>query len=406
MCLFQSTKIARIFACLAAILVALAALTWSSSARAYVWMLRHDGAYVGCAMCHADPSGGALLTQYGRNLGEQKLRTYFGKHGEDEEVGSAGSFLFGAFPVPDPLLLGGDVRRLYLHTIPSRAPATDRYILMQADLQAQVSIDWLRANVSAGYVSEGALGAALTVGAKDRLVSRTQWVGAVFGDNDRFLVRAGRFNIPFGLRVTEHTLWARTVTRTDTNASQQHGVALAFNVPKWRAEVMGIAGNFQVSPDAYRERGYSAFVEHEFADRWTLGASSLLAHSERDISSGKPTWRHAHGLFSRYSPSKILVLLLEADGLLSSTQTKKDYGLTGMLQADVEPSQGLHFLATAELLDRRLGTDGVSYGLWGSAAWFFAPHADARVDLVWRSEAVTQTRASATALLAQMHFYF
>ncbi|MEI7892478.1 MAG: hypothetical protein WCI05_05275, partial [Myxococcales bacterium] len=115
--------------------------------------------------------------------------------------------------------------------------------------------------------------------------------------------------------------------------------------------------------------------------------------------------RALHGLFSRYSPSKSLVLLLEADGLLLSTQTKNAYGLAGKHQADVEPLQGVHFLGTVELLDRQLGTDGMSYGLWGSAAWFFAPHADARLDVVWRSEAPAQIRTNATALLAPLHYY-
>ena len=33
---------------------------WTRSAEAYAWMIRHD--YAGCNQCHADPSGGGLLT--------------------------------------------------------------------------------------------------------------------------------------------------------------------------------------------------------------------------------------------------------------------------------------------------------------------------------------------------------
>ena len=35
----------------------LALTTFSSSARAYPWMIRHG--YTGCTPCHTDPSGGA-----------------------------------------------------------------------------------------------------------------------------------------------------------------------------------------------------------------------------------------------------------------------------------------------------------------------------------------------------------
>ncbi|MBP9112990.1 MAG: hypothetical protein KBF88_09300, partial [Polyangiaceae bacterium] len=48
--------------------VALFALTFTTSeARAYPWMIRHE--YTSCNACHADPSGGSLLTEYGRAQG-------------------------------------------------------------------------------------------------------------------------------------------------------------------------------------------------------------------------------------------------------------------------------------------------------------------------------------------------
>ncbi len=40
---------------------------------------------------------------------------------------------------------------------------------------------------------------------------------------------------------------------------------------KLRFEVMAIAGNYQIEPDAYRERGYSGYVE--FA-AWEEGRAS------------------------------------------------------------------------------------------------------------------------------------
>ena len=40
-------------------------------------MIRHD--YTGCATCHADPSGGGLLTLYGRAQSDLLLRMRYGE---------------------------------------------------------------------------------------------------------------------------------------------------------------------------------------------------------------------------------------------------------------------------------------------------------------------------------------
>jgi hypothetical protein len=72
---------------------------------------------------------------------------------------------------------------------------------MQADLAVGAMVDRFRASVSLGYVHEGALAASVTHGEEDRLISRQHWAGFVFGESDAFMLRAGRMNLPFGLRV-------------------------------------------------------------------------------------------------------------------------------------------------------------------------------------------------------------
>lgn len=76
------------------ILVPLAALfvvaSWTKSAHAYAWMIRHG--YGGCNVCHADPSGGELLTAYGRAQGDLLLRMRYGK----DTVSGAASETSGA----------------------------------------------------------------------------------------------------------------------------------------------------------------------------------------------------------------------------------------------------------------------------------------------------------------------
>ena len=57
-------------------LIAFAVLSLAASrADAYPWMIRHE--YTGCAICHGDPTGGGVLTAYGRAQGDLLLRTRY-----------------------------------------------------------------------------------------------------------------------------------------------------------------------------------------------------------------------------------------------------------------------------------------------------------------------------------------
>jgi hypothetical protein len=56
------------------------------------------------------------------------------------------------------------------------------------------------------------------------------------------MVRAGRLNLPFGLRNNEHTSYVRDLTFTNLNMDQQVGLAVAYNSEAVRGELMGVAG--------------------------------------------------------------------------------------------------------------------------------------------------------------------
>ena len=165
---------------------------------------------------------------------------------------------------------------------------------------------------------------------------------------------------------------------------------------------MGIAGNFQVSPDAHRERGFSGYVEFALAKNLALGVSSLVTH---DIYLRVPNTRQAHGAFLRYAPWPLLVVLAEADFLAQSpTGSPSRRGLASMVQADVEAWQGLHFMLTGETYDP--GASGISYGGWLSAVWFFGPHLDIRADLIRSSDVFGNQRTPVLAYMGQLHAYF
>jgi len=213
-------------------------------------------------------------------------------------------------------------------------------------------------------------------------------------------------NLPYGLRSIEHTMWIRRSSRTDINSAQQHGVALAYGEGKVRSELMAIAGNLQLHPDAFRERGYAGYFEWAPIVPLAVGVSSLVTHAQQDVQLNGALFRQAHGLFGRAVPHKRVVLMAEGDLLVESEPRKRmRIGTAAMLSADYEPWQGVHALGSVELKNASFRDEGTSFGVWAGAAWFFAPHADIRVDAIFRNESAGTRRFSSTALLAQLHFF-
>jgi hypothetical protein len=378
-----------------------------SRADAYTWMIRHS--YTGCGVCHADPSGGEVLTPYGRAQSDLLLRMRWdGKKADEAEPSGAAGFI-GLVDLPPSVMLGGSARMAS-----TMKQGALRVFPMQMDLYGQFRVGSFFAggNVGLGYVDVGsphARSAQVTAGqGKDfNLLSRNHYLGMDF-ENGAYTARLGRLNLPFGIRIPEHTMWVRDSTRTDRDSDQQHGVALAYNSETVRAEGMVILGNYQINPDAFRERGYSFYVELMMAARAAFGVSSLYTYAKRDrLSLESNVARGVHGAFSRITVIDPLALLLEADLITDST---KSLGYTGFAQADFEVLQGLHLMLTGELLNagyakadeiantpRTKGAGELALGAWASAQWFFLPHLDMRVDGIFRP--------GETSVLGQLHLF-
>lgn len=354
-------------------------------AQAYPWMIR-DG-YTGCATCHADPSGGGLLTAYGRAESERLLS--FAPREKDKSPSRSSEALFGLLPEPEGLLYSFGYRAALFGTKTEEQPASGRVILMQADARAQLTVaKRLRFNASVGIVPFGGQLAAIVPDSRIQAVSREHWVGIDLGERGDTLLRAGRIALPYGLRGNEHPMWIRTGARTDIASHQQHGLAVARTTQRSRFEALAILGNYQTGPDLYRERGYALFYEHVLQRGLTLGASSLVTHARGDLfrSRRKPITRQAHGLFARARLSNSVVLAGQADLVTRHPSGRDDeIGAVGMLQADVQIVRGFHVLPAAETQKLRFDKDETSYGAWLSFAAFPYTHTEIRLDLVGRS---------------------
>lgn len=381
---------------------------FAPAATAYPTMVRHG--YASCQACHVDPGGAGQLSAYGRAQSELLVQWHPGGLAEDAAPSTATSFLFGLIALPEVINLSGNVRGGALYnTTTTGGGAGVRPVVMAADLSAAVDVDWFIANVSLGYGARN-VGPAVVVsadgGGDNALVSRTHWVGVQLADK-AVVIRAGRLTLPFGLRNNEHPSFVRAVTRTDINVDQQHGLAVAYNTDGWRGEVMAIAGNFQVRPDAYRERGYSAFVEWSPMATAAVGVSSLVTRADKDIDVAVPLLRQAHGVFARVSPVPWLALLGEADVVANSVDANRwGVGGVGWLQADFEPVQGVHIAPAIEASQVDATAAMPSTGAWLTLAWYPLPHTELRADAVYTSISPANLRGSGafTALL-QLHLF-
>ncbi|MDP2311015.1 MAG: hypothetical protein Q8P18_33655 [Pseudomonadota bacterium] len=341
-------------------------------AQAYPWMIRHG--YTNCAQCHVDPSGGGVLTEYGRGQGEILVRTHYKPM--TETPGKEVDFLFGLLSLPDQVLLQADVRSMF---IPQ--PGNMRFILMQGDLRAAVVAGPFVATGTLGAVSEGGQGAWVTSNAAGwNLVAREYWAGITPAKG--WMIKAGRMNLPYGIRTENHVLYTRSVTRTTTNDDQQVGAAVSYASKRFRAEIMGIAGNFQVRPDLFRERGYSLYGTWAPKKTLELGVSSLLTVAQADVDTLAPRMRQAHGVFTRYAPIEPLAILAEVSVLRSNDAGTASTGLVGNAVIDWEPKQGVHLMGIGGYCDPSFADPAApAYTGGGAVQWFLAPRFDVRVDV-------------------------
>jgi hypothetical protein len=373
-------------------------------------MISHG--FNGCTSCHTDPSGSPILTPQGRAQGELLLRTQYQPGPRDcpdqtrSEACPWGGFLWGAIDLPDELRMGGNFRTAYSVSKNADDPVDSDLLLLRSDLFADIKVLKFRAAGSIGYAATGSEYAALSRQPSENLVSREHWLGFELDDAANWLLRGGRMALPYGLRLSEESLWVRDVTRTNLDDQQQYGFALSLDKRQFRGELMGILGNFQTRPDEYRERGYSAFFEYAPIPGLAVGLSSLVTRARRDIVYQVTDYRQAHGLFARYSPIASLVLMAEGDLVYHSlTWNGHRSGHAALLQANWEPIQGLHF----ELGGEHKNDGGVdqpnSYGARGAIVWFFLPHADVRLDNFYRRISNALEERVVLTLLAQLHVY-
>ncbi len=234
-----------------------------------------------CAACHGNRTGGGGRTAYGAGYGAQQLPW--------KKLYGVESLLDGA--ITPRLRLGGDLRGAYTGRLREEAPYIGEYRLSEVNV----------------YATADLLPDRLTLYADERVAPGSATAREVFAlvrpGPPGVYVKAGRFFLPFGLRLL------------DDDAATRRPVGFSFDQSDTGIEVGieegGWSGAFAVSngtagaPESDNGK-QASFVGAYVRPRWRVG----LSVSSNDLPG--PRRRRAGGLFGglRLGP---VVVLAEAD---------------------------------------------------------------------------------------------
>ena len=229
--------------------------------------------YPRCSACHYSPTGGGLLTPYGRSLSREEIST-LGRRGAAAPGAGARaeeSFLFGLLPDEGPLHFGVDLRPSRLRTrVPGR-DIPDRNLLMNLDFQAA----WR----SEAWTAYGVVGRRPGGG----LVSYEHWVERRV--SERASVRGGRFLPAYGVRFADHTMLSRDRLGLAED-DQIYGVELGYSGDRTLVQVAAGPGRAESLHEDDGRRAFTASgrVQRDLGARTVLVGSALYRGESERIS--------------------------------------------------------------------------------------------------------------------------
>jgi hypothetical protein len=327
--------------------------------------------YNRCTSCHYSPTGGGLLTPYGRSLSRQELSTTGQTEpgaatpakGKGEE-----SFLWGGLgDALGPLDHGIDVRPSHLSLDLGGPTSSGRDFLMTADLLAA----WR----THGFTVYGEVGRRPPIGQDGaRLDSYEHWVGYQGANGLGF--RLGRFFPAYGIRLADHSALTRAGFGFDkydqlyalelSQASDRH--LLQISIGPGRADgIVRDEGPHSFTTTGRLQLDLSSRTVLVFSGLYRANATLEHANGGGGIAFGiAPTrrlsiWSQADVQYQQGSSGAPAYTLLNETGLelfrglwlKVSPQLRTDYGNT---------SGGvLRLAAEADLLPRTHWNLGLSY---------------------------------------------
>ncbi len=376
---------------LALVPIALAALALAAaSAGAEPMFLSRQ--YTRCTSCHYSPTGGGLLTPYGRSLSRNELSTT-GRSSPGASPPAKGrgeeSFLWGALGDRlGPVALGIDVRPSHLSLDLGGPASSSRDFLMTADLLAA----WR----THGLTAYGEVGRKPPIGTEGASVySYEHWLG--YQSEEGLGLRVGRFLPAYGVRLADHTALTRSALGFD-KYDQVYALEVSHSGERHLVQV-------SVGPG-----GADAIVHgtpHPFTTtgrfQWDFGSHTSLVVS--GLYRGKTTLvpsNRAGGIAFGFAPTRRISVWTEADA-------QAQQGVSGapayslLNETGFEVFRGFWLKVSPQLRTNYGDTSGGIFRLALEADWL--PRTHWNLDVSYYRDATRGTGSVYQTLLAQLHLY-
>ena len=352
----------------------------TKSAFSYPEMNRHG--YPNCAACHVSPSGGGLLTAYGRQLSQEVMSTWGTSEREP-------SFAYGLFTLPEWLNLGGDFRaaQIYLNS-PAREYA--RFIPMQADLEGGVTYDKWQLVGTFGLQERSSYNFA-----GGRFTSRRHYL--LYRPIDELTLRAGRFQPAFGINIDNHTAVTRRNLRWEEGA-ETYNFEAAWAAETFDAFATVVVGRPE-SPQLKRETGVALRSSLNIGERYKAGLSYFYGSNP----DGK---RHVFGPYAHLGFTPHFFALAEVDFQnFRPTAGNGQWGIVNYLRVNYEFLKGLHAFATQELAKTNFNDDRTVINAYGLGLQWF-PRSHFEIQALWQKRRqLASSLAYYDFAWLQLHFY-
>jgi hypothetical protein len=242
--------------------------------------------YTRCSACHYSPTGGGLLTPYGRLLSHRELSTWrpatADTEAADDRHGEQ-AFLYGALgDALGPVNLGLEMRPSHLR-VGFPGGHQDMNLQMNLDLVGAVQKDRWLAYGSAGREPPYAAVRNGRTLSNPAFISYEHWISYQFDDHLR--VRAGRFLPAYGVRFADHSMYSRAGLDLDRN-DQVYGLEASGTVGASLVQVMISPGKAESILHDRGHRGLSTAARWQFdlAPRATIVGSAFY----RDATGSDP----------------------------------------------------------------------------------------------------------------------
>jgi len=256
------------------------------SALAFPELTRYG--YNSCTACHVSPSGGGLLTSYGRSLSSEILSTW----GTEKDAG-----LFWRAvdreTIEKYLLVGGDIRGVQVHH--ENINAKDgRFIYMQSDVELGFNQERWGGAIAIGEVQNNVW----------KPFARSYY--AFWRPRDELTVRAGRFLPSYGLRLPDHIAFTRSFLGFGLDGIRD-GAEAQWTGETWTLNLTEAKQFGASSPEA----ATSAQAQFFFSDRFKVGGNIWSGRSDSMN-------RFLSGIWGILGFTKNLYLLSEIDRQIKS----------------------------------------------------------------------------------------